>query len=130
MRIARSLHDEIVAHALADAPDECCGIVSSRADEAVEVFRMENTAHTWRRYEMDSMELYRVVTTIDDAGLDVGIIYHSHTRTDPVPSQTDINLALYPDSLYVIVGTATPEPLVRAFYIRDGKVEETHLNVV
>jgi len=90
---------------------------------------MENTAHTWMRYEMDNMELYRVVTGIEDAGLDVGIIYHSHTRTDPYPSQTDINLAFYPDSLYVIVGTATPEPVVRAFHIRNGKVEEAHLSV-
>jgi len=130
MRISRELYDEIVAHALEDAPDECCGIVSSRDGEALEVFRMENTAHTWMRYEMDNMELYRVVTKIEDAGLDIGIIYHSHTRTDPYPSQTDINLAFYPDSLYVIVGTATEEPVVRAFKIRDGKVEETHLSVV
>ena len=130
MKIARALYDEIVAHALADAPDECCGIVSSRDGEALEVFRMENVAHTWMRYEMDNMELYRVVTSIEDAGDEVGIIYHSHTRTDPVPSQTDINLAFYPDSLYVIVGTATPEPVLRAFYIRGGQVEETHLSVV
>ena len=130
MRIASQLYDEIVAHALADAPDECCGIVSSRDGAAVEVFRMENTAHTWMRYEMDNMELYRVITGIEDAGLDVGIIYHSHTRTDPYPSQTDINLAFYPDSLYVIVGTATPEPVVRAFTIRDGQVAEARLEVI
>ena len=28
------------------------------------------------------------------------------------------------------VGTATAEPVVRAFNIRDGRVEETHLSVV
>ena len=130
MRIARALHDQIVAHALEDAPDECCGIVACRDGEALEVFRMENTAHTWMRYEMDNMELYRVVTGIEDAGNEVGIIYHSHTRTDPYPSQTDINLAFYPDSLYVIVGTATPQPVVRAFTIRDGQVEEAQLSIV
>ncbi len=106
MRISRELYDQMVAHALADAPDECCGIISSRDGVAVELFRMENTAHTWLRYEMDNMELYRVSLAIEDAGLDVGIIYHSHTRSEPYPSQTDINLAFYPDSLYMIVGTA------------------------
>jgi [CysO sulfur-carrier protein]-S-L-cysteine hydrolase len=131
MKISRELYDEMVAHALADAPDECCGIISSRDDVAVELFRMENTAHTWRRYEMDNMELYRVVTGIEDAGLDVGIIYHSHTRSEPYPSPTDINLAFYPDSVCVIVGTATePEPRVRAFMIRDKQVEEVVLTVV
>ena len=44
------------------------------------------------------------MTEIEDDGLELGAIYHSHTRSDPVPSQTDINLAFYPDSLYVIVG--------------------------
>jgi [CysO sulfur-carrier protein]-S-L-cysteine hydrolase len=130
MRIARELYDEIVAHALADAPDECCGIVSSREGEALEVFRMENTAHTWMRYEMDPRELYRVVTGIEDDGLEVGIIYHSHTRSEPYPSQTDINLAFYPDSIYVIVGSSTQEPVVRAFTIREQKVEEVALTVV
>jgi [CysO sulfur-carrier protein]-S-L-cysteine hydrolase len=131
MRISRELYDEMVAHAVADAPDECCGIISSRDDVAVELFRMENTAHTAMRYEMDNMELYRVVTGIEDAGLDVGVIYHSHTRSEPYPSQTDINLAFYPDSIYVIVGTATePQPKVRAFTIRDEQVEEVELTVV
>ena len=43
---------------------------------------------------------------IDDEGLDLGAIYHSHTRSAPYPSQTDINLAFYPDALYIIVGVA------------------------
>jgi proteasome lid subunit RPN8/RPN11 len=78
MRISAELHDEMVAHALADAPDECCGIVSSRDGEAVELFRMENTAHTWMRYEMDNMELYRVLTGI---GTTVWTSGSSTTRT-------------------------------------------------
>ncbi len=131
MRIARELYDEIVAHAVADAPDECCGIVSSRDGEAVAVFRMENTAHSPMRYEMDSEEQRRVMIGIDDADLDIGIIYHSHTRSDPFPSQTDINLAFYPDSLYVIVGLASgPQPLVRAYTISDGRISEAHLDIV
>ncbi len=130
MRIPRALHDEIIAHALADAPDECCGLVACRDGEAVEVIRMENTAHSPLRYEMDSGELYREMMRIDAAGLEPGIIYHSHTRSAPYPSQTDINLAFYPDSLYVIVGTATPEPELRAYTIRDGAVQEAELRII
>jgi len=129
-RIPRELYDDIVAHAVADAPDECCGIVATRDGVAVQVFRMENTAHSPLRYEMDPMELYQVMTAIDEAELEPGIIYHSHTRSAPYPSQTDINLAFYPDSVYVIVGTAAkPEPVVKGYTIRDGSVEEEHLDV-
>jgi proteasome lid subunit RPN8/RPN11 len=66
---------------------------------------------------------------IEAAGLELGAIYHSHTRTEPYPSQTDINLAFYPDAVYVIVGLAAREPDVRAFSIRDGQVTESELEV-
>jgi [CysO sulfur-carrier protein]-S-L-cysteine hydrolase len=133
VKISQALYDELVTHAREDFPDECCGLVSTRDDEAVEVFRIENTAHTYLRYEMDSQEQLRAVMAIEDAGLDVGIIYHSHTRSEPYPSQTDINLASgWPDSLYIIIGVRreSPEAKVRAYTIRDGQVQEAPLTVV
>ena len=129
MRIARDLYDEIVAHAREDAPNECCGMIASRAGEAVEVHRAENAAASPLRYEIDGAEQYRIQMAIEDAELELGAIYHSHTRSDPYPSQTDINLAFYPEALYVIVGVAGAEPLVRAFTIRDGRVSEADLVV-
>ncbi len=129
MRISRDLYDEIVAHARAEAPNECCGMVASSGDEAVKVFRAANTAASPLRYEIDGAEQYRIQMEIDDAGLDLGAIYHSHTRSEPYPSQTDINLAFYPESIYVIVGLAGAEPNVRSFFIRDGQVTEAELVV-
>ncbi|HEX3805040.1 MAG TPA: M67 family metallopeptidase [Solirubrobacteraceae bacterium] len=140
MRITRELYAEIVAHARADAPDECCGLVSSRDGQAIEVFRIENTAHSPLRYLMNGDEQLRAFMTIEDAGLDIGIIYHSHTRSAPYPSQTDINLAFFPESdlalhpgsIYVIVGLASgSEALVRAFTFPDRlTVVEEMLEIV
>jgi [CysO sulfur-carrier protein]-S-L-cysteine hydrolase len=129
MRIARSLRDEIVAHAVEDAPNECCGMIASRDGEAVKVYRAQNAAASPLRYEIDGAEQYRIQMAIDDAGLDLGAIYHSHTRSEPIPSQTDINLAFYPEALYVIVGVASGEPDVRAYTIRSGQVERAELVV-
>ena len=77
----------------------------------------------------DGMEQYRIQTAIEDAGHELGAIYHSHTRSAPLPSQTDINLAFYPDALYVIVGLERDEPDVRAWRIADGAVSEAALEV-
>jgi [CysO sulfur-carrier protein]-S-L-cysteine hydrolase len=129
MRIPQALFDEMVAHAQADAPNECCGMVASRDGEAVEVYRAQNAAASPLRYEIDGAEQYRIQMAIEDAGHDLGAIYHSHTRSAPYPSQTDINLAFYPESLYVIVGLASDSPEVRAFAIRDGEVQEAELVV-
>ena len=77
------------------------------------------------------MEQYNIQTAIEDAGLELGAIYHSHTRSAPLPSQTDINLAFYPDSLYVIVGVKDRDaPEVKAYRIVDGQVSEAPLDVV
>jgi proteasome lid subunit RPN8/RPN11 len=129
MRIARELFDEMVAHAREDAPNECCGMVATRDGRAVQVHRAANAAASPLRYEIDGAEQYRIQMEIDDQDLELGAIYHSHTRSEPVPSQTDINLAFYPDALYVIVGLANGDPDVRAFTIRDGQVAEADLDV-
>jgi proteasome lid subunit RPN8/RPN11 len=130
MRISRELLDDVIAHARADAPNECCGMIASRNGEAVAVHRARNKAASPLRYEIDGMEQYRIQSAIDDAGLELGAIYHSHTRSAPEPSQTDINLAFYPEALYVIVGLEHGEPDVRAWSIVDGQVSPASLEVV
>ena len=129
MRIPQALFDEMVAHARADAPNECCGMIASTDGAAVKIYPAQNAAASPLRYEIDGAEQYRIQMAIDDAGHDLGAIYHSHTRSAPYPSQTDINLAFYPDALYVIVGLAGEEAEVRAYEIRDGQVAEAELQV-
>ena len=129
MRISRSLLDDIIAHAREDAPNECCGMVASRDGRAVAVHRARNAAASPLRYEFDGMEQYRIYTAIEDAGLEIGAIYHSHTRSEPYPSQTDVNLAFYPDSVYLIVGLVADEPDVRAFHIVDGQISSAELEI-
>ncbi len=130
MELDRELYDQIVAHARADAPNECCGMVAVRDGRAIEVFRAANAAASPLRYEVDPQDQYRIEMAIDDAGWELGAIYHSHTRSDPYPSQTDINLAFHPDVLYLIIGLAGGEPELRAFRIRDGQVADAVVGLV
>ena len=69
-------------------------------------------------------------TDIEDAGLELGAIYHSHTRTEPRPSQTDINFAkLWPGVLWIIVGLEETQAEVRTWRIDDGQVSDAELVV-
>src|ERR1700747_155459 len=129
MRVPNAIYDEMVQHALADAPNECCGMIATRNGEAVTLYRAVNAAASPLKYEIDGAEQYRIQMAIDDADLDLGAIYHSHTRSDPYPSQTDINLAFYPDAVYVIVGLAGDDPEVKAYEIRDGRVTDADFQV-
>lgn len=129
MRISRELLDEVVAHAREEAPNECCGMIASLDGRAVAVHRAVNAAASPLRYEMEPQDQYRIEMAIDDAGQELGAIYHSHTRSAPFPSQTDINLAFHPDSLYMIVGVAGDEVDVQAYRIADGQVSDAALEV-
>jgi proteasome lid subunit RPN8/RPN11 len=130
LQISRQLLEEIVAHARAEAPSECCGMIAADNGRAVAVHRARNAARTPKlRYEMDPKEQYQLEMGIEDAGLELGAIYHSHPRTAPEPSPTDVNLAMHPHALYVIVSLEHSEPLVRAWRIVDGAATETALEV-
>ncbi len=146
MLIAEGLLDELLAHAREDAPNECCGVLavepygepgssgspgdnSSRGVRATRVHRAVNTAASPLKFEVDGRELLALIDTIEADGHELGAIYHSHTRTAPYPSQTDINFAAnWPGVEWVIVGLAQPEnPETRSYLIEDGQVREAPL---
>lgn len=131
MRIGQDLIDEIVAHSRDDLPNECCGLIGGRHGEATTVHRARNAAATWLRYEVHPSDQIRIMDRIESDGQEMVGIYHSHTKSEAYPSQTDINLAAaWPDPLYLICSLADPDdPVVRAFAIRDGRVEEADLDV-
>jgi proteasome lid subunit RPN8/RPN11 len=126
VQVDEALVAEMVAHAREDAPDECCGLVAARDGVAVEVRRMENLAHSPLKFEMDGLHVMRALDDFEAAGADLGAIYHSHTRTEPYPSQTDINFAAnWPGVEWIIVGVDRKgEATVRTYLIEDGNVRE------
>jgi proteasome lid subunit RPN8/RPN11 len=130
MRIARSLVDEIVVHAREGLPNECCGMVGGADGEARTVYRAENAEASPLRYSIDAAEQFRLMQTIEAAGEELVGIYHSHTKSPAYPSQTDVNLAGWPDAVYLIASLADPgAPEVKGFWIRDGRIEEAELDV-
>ncbi len=131
MRIARGLLDEIVAHAVRDAPDECCGVIAGRDGGATAVHATENVVASPFRFEIDGLELMRLIDGIEAAGDELAAIYHSHTRSDPFPSQTDLNFAaLWPGVEWLIVGVPKRgDPTVRHYRIEDGTISEAALEV-
>ena len=131
MRITRALVDEIVAHAREDLPNECCGIVASRNGEAVKVYRAHNVHQSPLRFEIDSRDLIRIYSDIEDSGHELGSMYHSHTKSAAYPSQTDVNFAQdWPGLIWLIVSLADRDaPELKAFRITGPKIEEVELTV-
>lgn len=130
MRITRSLVDQIVAHAREDAPNECCGMIGGADGRAATIYPATNAEASPLRYSIDAKEQFDLMRRIEDAGEELVGIYHSHTRSPAYPSQTDVNLAGWPDAVYLIVSLQDPEaPQVRGFWIRDSGISDAELHV-
>ena len=131
MRIARATLDEIVAHAVREAPNECCGVIAGRDGAATAAHATENVVASPFRFEIDGLVLMRLIDDFEAAGDELAAIYHSHTRSDPYPSQTDLNFAaMWPGIEWLIVGVPkNGEPTVRHYRIEDGVIAEAELEV-
>ena len=80
LHIGERYAKEMVAHALRDDPNECCGILAGKDGQVLKLYRMTNAEASPYRYRMDSQELLKVYREVDDAGMDFMAIYHSHTH--------------------------------------------------
>jgi [CysO sulfur-carrier protein]-S-L-cysteine hydrolase len=133
MVISEQLRDQLIAHALRDAPHECCGLIAVAEGErmrAVSVLEASNAAASELRFEIDGLQVLRLLEQIEDEGLQMGAIYHSHTRSAPYPSQTDINFAAgWPGVEWVIVGVADREsPELHSYLIEGAEVSEVPID--
>jgi proteasome lid subunit RPN8/RPN11 len=123
--LAASQIKEMIAQAAALYPEEACGLVAGRHGRAVRLYPIENVRHSPVAYEMDPLQQIRAMLALENEGLELLAIYHSHPDGPPRPSATDVTQAYYPDSAHLIISLANRErPAVRAFRIADGLVTE------
>ncbi len=131
MKIAKTLIDEMVAHAREDLPNECCGMVGGLDGEASVVVRVANSAASPLRYEMDPQEQYDALKAIEDEGNELLAIYHSHTKSAAYPSQTDVNQAVaWPDQVYIIISLEDEDaPDVKGYLLKDLKIADAKIDI-
>ena len=123
----------MIAHALADHPDEACGVIAGKmsGDLSERFIPMLNAARSPTFYEFDAADLLKLYREMDAADEEPVVIYHSHTATLAYPSRTDITYASEPNAHYVLISTR--EELAgatefRSFRIIDGEVSEETVN--
>lgn len=117
--------DEIIAHARAEAPNEACGLLAGSQGRVMKHYRATSAEHSPVLYSVDAKELLGYLREMDAQGWELLAIYHSHTHSEAYPSVTDVKLAFYPDSFYLIVSLQdTEHPVIRGFRIVEGVITE------
>lgn len=117
----RSHRDQILACAGEADPAECCGLIGGAGEQVTTIYPLRNVAaDTVVSYEAAPEDLFAAQRRMRERGEELLAIYHSHPRAaQPEPSKTDVRLAFYPQAVYLIVGLAGPQPVIRAFRISE-----------
>jgi len=131
MQIERKHLLEMIQHAREESPNEACGILAGKNDRVFRLYRARNAEDSPTTYRLFPDEQYRIFKDIEDRGLEIIGIYHSHPSSAPVPSDTDIRQAYSPEVTHIVISLAeSEEPQVRAFRISEDEVIEQDLLVV
>jgi proteasome lid subunit RPN8/RPN11 len=138
VRLKQAHIDAMIAHALEDAPIECCGLLaagpSAEGAVIVEVRRATNREASPYRFSIDPLETRKHEVAMDEAGQSLAGFYHSHTGSPPIPSPTDIRMMgtfFGPPYVHFVIGVADPaNPEVRVWYIEHGERAEQEYEVI
>ena len=131
LKIPKAIQEALYAQALQEDPIECCGLLAGRGDQVTLHYQIKNADRSSTTYLMDPREQIWAFTNMRHNQLDLLAIYHSHTHTPAYPSPTDIRLAYYPDSDYLIISLLKKEaPQMRIFRMTNGEVLEKTFDIL
>ena len=135
LTVPLTIYRALMAHALREAPWECCGLLGGVGEEVRSCHPLTNRALTPQtRYFASPEDLFPAMRLLREAGETLLAIYHSHPDGVPFPSETDLELAFYPQTVYLIMGPlqagseslSTP-PGVRGFLLGRRDILEVEI---
>ena len=118
MVVPTAVRSALVEHALAEQPNEACGLVVLRDGVAERYIAGRNGAASPYRFELD---VPPEAWFLEDDGYELAV-FHSHLSSPPRPSRTDVeNIGLWGGKPYLIYTVRTDE--LAAWRIGEGEIE-------
>ncbi len=101
-------------------------------DKTVEKsFELQNAEKSPILYSMSPKEQMKVFEEMEKESMKMIAIYHSHPKTIPFPSETDVKLTFYPDVSSVIISLKEKgNPVMKAFQIREEAIYLEEIEVI
>jgi proteasome lid subunit RPN8/RPN11 len=130
VEITSAVVSAIEEHARRTQPAECCGLLSGANGLITEIHPLRNDADKPEtRYFATPEDLFAATKRIRESRQQLLGVYHSHPRTPAYPSQSDVQMAFYPEAFYFII-SLEPRVELRAFKIEDSAIESVKISVV
>jgi len=121
----------MIAQAYDCYPEEACGLLIGRpgSNNVVRFVACANTTQSGKVYTIEPKAMLRAEREAEAEGMEIIGVMHSHTHTEPYPSQTDVNQAVDPSWHYIIVSLKREAPEVRSYLLAHGTIAEEAIAV-
>ena len=130
MNIRRDVLSTIVAHALTERPNECCGLLLGTGETVDEAIPARNERRSPTRFLIQSEDHLKALRLARSTGRHIIAAYHSHPKGPSNPSETDRAEMNDPGLLHVIISLARAEPDVRVYGWQDGDFRAVEMRVL
>jgi len=120
VKIRQDVIARIVAHAVEELPNECCGLLIGGSDIVEDAARARNLKRSRTKFQVEPADHFAAIRKARAAGLEVIGAYHSHPSGPSGPSDTDRARLTDPAMFHIIVSLAHGTKTVRAFRLVDG----------
>lgn len=121
----------MIAQAYNCYPEEACGLLIGRpgSNNVVRFVACANTTQSGKVYTIEPKAMLRAEREAEADGMEIIGVMHSHTHTEPYPSQTDVDQAVDPLWHYIIVSLKREAPEVRSYLLAHGTIVEEAIAV-
>ena len=129
IQIPRKIANQLLHIAQISPDQEICGLISAKAGNPCRCYPIKNVAdNPKQRFLLDPAGQIDALREMREQGEELFAIYHSHPAAPAMPSTTDLELAVYPEALYLIISLNTKGVLeMRGFNIDQHNSQEIPL---
>jgi proteasome lid subunit RPN8/RPN11 len=128
----------MVAQAVAEQPNECCGLLGgtveicsdgSRLERVVKRYPLVNEARSPVAFYNLGKDLFDATRDMRARSLDTLAVYHSHPSSPPVPSKRDRAMNWGVGVMNLIISLATTPPTAQAWWLTEVEYREAEWTV-
>jgi proteasome lid subunit RPN8/RPN11 len=142
LRLPADLYADMIRQALAEQPNECCGLLAGMLEvrdlpdrpaapigKVMERYPLVNEAASPKEFVSEPRSMFAAVRDMCQRGLDILAVYHSHPTSAPLPSRTDLARNYSPDVVNLIISLTTEPPTVRGWWLTEKDYREAEWEV-
>lgn len=137
--LPQSIYDEMVAHARAELPAECCGLLAGRLPAEGELrnvvkvevrYPLRNELGSPIEYRSEPRSMFDAMRDWQRRDIEVIAVYHSHPSSPPLPSKKDLEWNYSEGVINFILCLAGPTPELRGWWLQEAAYEPAEWEVV